>query len=534
MQIQLDGRMRVHAPPKAMLDRLISHNTYETPEYAAAVKFKKSTDGLEQYIYDYEYDENNNVISIPRGLTQRFSLDKHDVEDNRVSNPVELNFSITLEGYQEPVLEASAITEEGVVVAPTGAGKTIIGLAIAYQKQEKTLILVHTTNLLEQWREEVQTHFGFDPGIIADGKGERTDAPVVIAMFQTGASDIAHIDVSQYGLALVDECHHVPAKTFAAVLDAIPSKFRYGLSATVDREDGMEAMLFSRIGKVLHEIPRIEVEKAGRIVKAHIRRIHTGLEPIQYQFDPKKKKKERIECKAWDKFIDFLVKNDSRNQFIANLAINSSKTHPTVILTDRTEHAEMLQFMTGGILLHGALPKEEKKKAMAEAKVSDIVVGTYGLLGEGINIPRWAHVILGTPFSSHGRLNQVIGRVIRAFVGKKMGYVSDLLEEGKMATNSYLKRQELYVEFDYDISAYSRNVAKVVKQPYIMKPPRGYFTKLKEKHKKKREKQKKAKEEKYGKKRPQNIVSDDKLSGLLGNARETKTKSSAMRNSVTL
>jgi len=460
-------------------ESLISANRHNNPEYVQAVKYGYRTIGIEPFIHDYSYDEEADELTIPRGIGQRMRLEgvQYEAVNTVVSNPVNIApSSIELRGYQDHVFDQVGNKEEGVIIAPTGAGKTILGLTLIERKQEKALILVHTKELLQQWHKIVKAIFGFEPGIVNDKLSE-TDMPVTIAMFQTANSNIDKLDPTSYGLVLVDECHHSPATTFANVLDQIPAKFRYGLSATPNRRDSLEGMLFNRLGPAIAKITKDMVEEAGGIVPARITTVSTGINPT---FDKKVKYKDKQTKKmiektikdapidSWHEYLVAITENDARNQFIADIANKSAKTIPTLILVDRIEHAEAIYERAGGLLLHGQLDDAGRKQAMIDAQNAPLTIGTTGLLGEGIDVSGWGHLILASPISGEGRLLQGIGRVIRPSEGKEFGYVTDLIDLHPLPRSSARKREAIYNERKYPIKRLVIDVNATAVQPKLI------------------------------------------------------------------
>lgn len=464
MEIEVGAVITLSNAPKGFLDKLMLANRHDNPEYVQAKKFGYDMSGLEPYQLDYEYDKVRNVLTIPRGIFNRFRLDgvEHSLTRNTVKWPIFLpETGIKLRNYQDVIFTQAGDKEEGVVVAPTGAGKTIIGMELIERKQQKTLILVHTKELLKQWVGEVEKFFGFTPGLVNDKQAD-VSKPITVAMIQSGYSDLDKLQADKFGLTLVDECHHVPAQTFARVLDAIPSHFRYGLSATPKRSDGLEKMLFNRIGPVISQISKDLVEKEGGIVPAKVTVIKTGIKPtysgIKRYTDKKTKQvhERKVVDKPvggkWGDYLTALTQNEARNQFIANTGLKSSKVVPTLILVDRIEHAEAIYERSGGLLLHGKMKDAERDAAMQAALSAPLTIGTTGLLGEGINVSGWGNLILGSPISGDNRLLQAIGRVIRTSDGKTCGYITDLVDDCRLAYSSLNKRLAIYAERRYPVS----------------------------------------------------------------------------------
>lgn len=436
MKVRLDSRLLIKDPAPEIMNQAVQDNTHTNPAYAEAKRLNRDTTEIAPLIVDYEFDASRNILYLPRGYQNKLNL-TIDL-DKRTLNPVSLRKPLfELRDYQLPVGIAVDTFEEGVIIAPTGAGKTVMAMNVIYKKQQKTLILVHTTDLLEQWSENIEKQFGFTPDVVA-GVRVKTETPIVIGMFQTASSDISKIKPEQYGLLIVDECHHVPAETFSKVVDKIPAFFRYGVSATVKRRDGLAKILFNRIGGVIANIPKSKVREAGGIIPATIKVIKNNFTPTKMW--------------NWNSYLERIQGSESRNKLIAELGLKASARMQTLILVDRIEHAKAIHKFCGGVLIVGSLKRNERKAAMEQAKTASLTVGTYKLLGEGIDIPGWQAVILGSPVSDSNRILQIIGRVIRSNgEDKKRGYVADIVDDCKFAGGSFNKRLEVYRDEGYPV-----------------------------------------------------------------------------------
>ena len=295
-------------------------------------------------------------------------------------------------------------------------------------------MIVHRSELAKQWAALIKDRLGIVPGFIGDGVWNVGDQ-ITIGMVQTLASIESETRAisSSFGLVLIDETHHAPASTYFDVLGLLSAKYRYGLSATPNRRDGLETIIYRTVGPTIATIEKGEVERQGATVPATIIPVETGFSPGV--------------VRSWPEYLESISNSIGRNNLILDLAKKSDGS--TLILVDRVNHAKQLSEMLNGIgivhaLAHGQLPKKDRDDVMGMIKNSDITIGTTGLLGEGIDVGSWGTLILGSPISSEIKLMQAIGRCVRPSEGKEMATIYDLKDDCGFAGASFKKRFEIY------------------------------------------------------------------------------------------
>jgi hypothetical protein len=179
-------------------------------------------------------------------------------EDARVLPEARLDVpALGLRDYQSAAVEKLAKVTQGTVVIPCGGGKTRVGMGAITKLRTPTLILVHTLDLAEQWLGELKDKLGLDAGLIGDG--EERPAPLTVAVIQALVRwEPAKLDafLGGFGLLILDEAHHVAASTFHSVVDRCPARYRLGLTATPEREDGLTALLDLFMGAPLVTVTR--------------------------------------------------------------------------------------------------------------------------------------------------------------------------------------------------------------------------------------------------------------------------------------
>jgi superfamily II DNA or RNA helicase len=434
-------------------------------EYIIKKKLGKNTFGTEQYFKILS--EKDGKVILPRGFIGK--LLRYCKEDNvqyklhderKKLTGVRFNFKASLYEHQEFALASVEKKEMGIVVAPPGSGKTVIGLAIAAQKKQPVLIIVHRKQLFDQWIERIQSFLGIAEahiGKVAQGK-QKVGTHVTVAMIQSLAVLESDNPIfSSFGTIIIDECHHVPAKTFRQVINQFSSYYLFGLTATPVRKNNDERLIFIHIGEVIHEIKATASQNQKLSV---IIRETELLVPFDYKTDNA------------ETLYKALIHDTSRNRLIAEDIMTEVLTGKRVlVLTERKEHIESLQqFLKSKcevLTISGddsATSQKLKQKQILEGQFQ-VLITTGQFLGEGADMNDIACLILAFPFSFEGKLIQYIGRVQRS---KAIPVIYDyrdiyiqFLENQFRQRNKYYKKllntgqlkkfEELLLIFDGDV-----------------------------------------------------------------------------------
>lgn len=413
--------------PAALVSYLREELNMSNVEYFVKERAGLPTYGVEKYIATVTSDDNH--VFVPRGFLPKLMAWLHEhktffiLKDERaVAEPVEFNTKFQLFDFQKTAIDAFANVENGVLVAPAGSGKTIMGLAIIAEKKQPAIILTHRRQIYDQWLERVEHGFNIPKKYIGQICGTKKKAvlPVTVAMVATLARFKDWGDVlSMFGVVILDECHHVPAKMFRDVVSRFKGKYRFGLTATPKRKYNDAKLIAAYLGDIVYTVEKNDVDKVAKVgnTEKKIEKIDPDCvivttTNVQASFG---------NTPRHFPLVAKVISNDSsRNAIIVADITKEAKSGKTIlVLTERKEHAEMLRahlrrdFET--ILFSGDLSAQQKKRALQRIKSGrfQILIATGQILGEGTDIANLAVLFLAFPVSFHGKLAQYVGRICR-------------------------------------------------------------------------------------------------------------------------
>jgi len=386
-------------------------------DYLMKKKVGRSTWQTEKYFN--LIGENDDSITIPRGFLpdlvdySRKQGIPYYVEDKRKKlSPITYHSGIQLHPWQEKALEPTKKKDFGVIVAPPGSGKTIMGLELIARKQQPALIIVHRKQLFDQWIDRIESFLGVPERDIGtySGSYKNEGKKISVGMIQTlKQHEVSGKIKDSFGTIIVDECHHVPAKTFRETITRYSSYFLYGLTATPMRKNNDENLIYVYIGNILSEISSEYLDSdQSATIQINIR--NTGLQaPFDYRIDD------------YETLSQILVYDTARNQLIVNdLSKVIEQKKKILLLTERKAHINVLnlylkeRFET--ITLSGDDSKGSQKSKMKQILAGhfQIVLSTGQFFGEGIDVDQFDCLFLVYPFAFKGKLIQYIGRITRS------------------------------------------------------------------------------------------------------------------------
>ena len=427
VKICISDKLYVSGLPLTLEHDVIQDMTLVNPEYEQRQRMRLWLRDTPKTLTLAEH--RGDKLVLPRGylgaLRQRIreAGGKFILDDKRLMLPsIDLEFKGKLRPYQAQAMENLTKHPDGVLVGGCGSGKTVIGCALIAHWRQPALVICHTKELLKQWCGELQNFLGVNAGQIGDGSFDIQ--PITVSLVQSLVSrpELLEDIKNRFGLILLDEAHHCPAKTFTEVIQYFPALFRYGLSATPERRDGLTDFLFSVIGHSRHTITSNELHAGGVLVTPEIRMIPTEFESF-YEDD-------------WVSLMTELTESDERNKFAVDVIVDLVDNGRKVIaLSERVAHVEKLDSMINklrkgaSIPAYGKLPKRARETAFDKIRNGDAqVLLATKLADEGLNLPNLDAVVLLTPSRDAGRTMQRVGRTLRAVPNKPAPIVIDIVD----------------------------------------------------------------------------------------------------------
>lgn len=419
------------------------HLNFMNANYIINKKMGRSTHKIEMFFKLIE--ETPREVLLPRGFANELinfckkeQID-FEIKDQRTKlETIPFNMNIELYDYQQQVIDNIAQKDFGVIVSPPGTGKTIISLSLIAKRQQPTLIIVHRKQLLDQWIERIQTFLKIPShqiGKIAAGK-KTIGKKVTVAMIQSLKKVAADEKYNAaFGAIIVDECHHIPAKTFRETITYFSSYYLYGVTATPKRKNNDEKLIFVYIGKIIAEINANQVSQLSAELKLITRKTNLNI-PFNYQTD------------TYEIVSNVLIFDTARNQLIlkdAKKVVDDGKT--ILLLSERRSHLQVLnlylkeRFET--IVISGEDSERNRKSKLEQIEMGhfQIVLSTGQFLGEGVDIPNFHCLFLVYPFSFEGKLIQYIGRVHRS---KNVPVIVDYRDEKVAYFEKLFKKRNTY------------------------------------------------------------------------------------------
>lgn len=441
--------------PQALANRLIRLAAFQNPEFYRAQAMRMSVWDKPRVIGCAENFPKH--IALPRGCLDlakellRNNGIRCEIHDERfVGDPIEITFAGSLRQDQESAVTAMLRHDTGVLCAPTAFGKTVMAAALIAHRGVNTLVLVHRTELLKQWQERLQTFLGVGKGVvgtIGGGKAKPTGMIDIAVMQSLTRKGEINALVERYGQVIVDECHHVGAVSFDAILRHAKAKFVLGLTATPIRRDGQQPIIFMQCGPIRHTAAQSEGAPHDLAVTPRFR---SSLIDVP------------ADAGIQDVFRQ-LANDPSRTAAVAEeVAMATQQGRKVLVLTERTEHVNAIAKALGELVpapfvLHGRMSKKQRATVIGQLsrlprEAPRVLVATGKLVGEGFDHPALDTMVLAMPISWRGTLQQYAGRLHREHATKRDVRIIDFVDAGHAALlRMWDKRQRGYRAMGYRV-----------------------------------------------------------------------------------
>ncbi|MGM9844064.1 MAG: TOTE conflict system archaeo-eukaryotic primase domain-containing protein [Muribaculaceae bacterium] len=444
---------------------------FHNPEFYAKQGMRLSTYDVPRIISCSELTDN--YIALPRGCEDDVVglLEANNVEyfiDDKTcyGRAIDVLFRGKLRKEQQNAMTSMLSHPIGTLSATTAFGKTVFAIAMIARRKVNTLVLVHRKSLLDQWKNQLKDFLEINEDVTYNTKRRRSPLSPIGELCSGkdslhGVIDIVLIQsclennevksfVRNYGMVIVDECHHVSSVSFEQVLKQVNAHYVYGLTATPIRKDGHQPIIFMQCGKIRYTVDAKSQMDRQNFVRTLIPRF-TSFRNVS------------PDTKTYTQTIEALSTDEVRNGLIVDdvkSVIEEGRT--PIILTNLTSHVRILTELlqphaTHVVCLVGADTAKEKRMAMeklANVRVSEslVIVATGKYIGEGFDYPRLDTLFLALPISWKGNIAQYAGRLHRDYDGKNDVRIYDYVDiRVPLCDSMYRKRLRGYASVGYGV-----------------------------------------------------------------------------------
>ncbi|MDY3890944.1 MAG: DEAD/DEAH box helicase family protein [Bacteroidaceae bacterium] len=466
---------KIYIPLKSISEKVLNHlkriAAFKNPEFYSKQALRLSTYSVPRIISCF--DITDEYLAMPRGCEDAILSFLNDnnvkysiTDETSHGKKISVTFTGKEREEQTDAINALLTYSNGVLHATTAFGKTVTAAAIIARKKVNTLILVHSKALLTQWHERLTEFLDIDfketeepkkrgrknvfsPIGCLDSAGNTLHGVIDIALIQSCLDeDGVKPFVQDYGMVIVDECHHVSSITFENVLKNIKAHTVYGLTATPIRKDGQQPIIFMQCGPI-----RFSADAKRQIAKQSFDRY---LIPRFTSYRSITEDRQTITA-----MYQSLSEDTVRNNLIVNdicKVVDSGRT--PIILTNRTSHVTLLAeklktTIPNVITLTGSDTTKDKREALQRLQTISpseplVIVATGKYVGEGFDYPRLDTLFLALPISWKGLVAQYAGRLHRENEGKKDVRIYDYIDIHEPVCDSmYRKRMKGYASIGY-------------------------------------------------------------------------------------
>lgn len=378
------------------------------------------------------YDLRHGKLFVPRGYSQR--LQEHiladfpqlEIQDNfhRLAwhKPHPYKNKIKLFAHQQKPVDIMTLVSDGILEAPCGSGKSVMGLELICRWGQPTLVLCHTNQIMEQWKEYIEEFTEQKPGCIQGNKFDIQN--ITIGSIMTLAQrQMSKEFLGYFGVVILDEAHRAPAYSFRSVLSKFRAAKRIGLTATPRREDGLQGLLKAIVGPVQAVVTEKELIETGFRIRPKVFLVPSNL------WIPQR-------AQQYDEAVYRAIEWDAPRASLVAEKAHENRNRSVIVLSRRIKHLEhiYLKLMekdpdTLATVLTGSVKKDLRKEIVNDMRFGDLnIVLATQLADEGLDIARLDTIILCFPSASILKLEQQLGRIMRSHPDKDEARIYDIYD----------------------------------------------------------------------------------------------------------
>ena len=469
----------LYIPLQGFSAKVVNHlkriASFKNPEFYARQRMRLSTYNIPRIISCADMEEN--YIALPRGcedavitLLESNKAAYHVEDKTNHGENIVVAFKGQLREEQRAAIASLTAHDNGILNGTTAFGKTVTAIGLIAERKVNTLILVHTKALLDQWKsrleEFLQIDFtedallkkrgrkkAFSPFGTLDSKGNSLHGKIDIALMQSCLEDSeVKPFVRDYGMLIVDECHHVSAVNFERILKYANARYVYGLTATAIRKDGHQPIIFMQCGPIRYSADA-KVQMASQ---SFTRLLFPRFTSYRELTDEKSTYAKVIQKMAEDEKRNRLITDDVCDALEAGrspIVLTSLTAHVETLASALTTHCKHVVTLVGS---ESAKEKRLKMEYLQNLPSSEplVIVATGKYVGEGFDYPRLDTLFLALPVSWKGIVAQYAGRLHREYPGKKEVRVYDYIDiRVPMCDVMYKRRLRGYASIGYQIKS---------------------------------------------------------------------------------
>ena len=447
MELTISNEITIHDPTPEVRQWVYDKLKVPNPEYANKVRLGLWVGNTPKELKLYRISGENIIIpyGVRKSLFHAFpELNTYEHKCVFATNKnVNYNASIKLYDYQENAVQSLIRASGGILQSKAGSGKTRMGIALICALGKKTLWLTHTNELLNQSYNAAAEFIDKKLlGKITAGKIQIADG-ITFATVQTLCKADLQALRYEWDMIVTDEIHRAcgsatKATMFSKVLNNLAAQYKYGLSATLHRADGLIKCTYALVGGVAYTVP----DSVVNTMRVEIQKKETGVKISRQCLDTDG-------TLVYAKLINYLAEHSGRNVYISlDIEMLAKQGHSIIVLSDRVDNLNRLydkigqQYKNDAVILHGKVKKADREKALEQMrnKEKHILLATYQLAKEGLDVPCLDRLLLATPVKDYAIVIQSVGRIARVCDGKGTPVVYDYVDDIGFLQGMWKKR----------------------------------------------------------------------------------------------